>query len=57
MRSHSLVAAPTGKRNVRRILLINGAPDGAPAGKLDMLVTEPRGMPVSGESVRLGEAC
>ena len=38
-----------GKRNVRRILLINGAPDVTPmTGRLDMFVTEPRGTPVAG---------
>ena len=26
-------------------------------GRLDMFVTEPRGTPVAGESVRLGEVC
>ena len=46
-----------GKHNVRRVLLINGAPDAPPRGKLDMFVTEPRGTPVSGESVHLGETC
>ncbi len=45
-----------GRRNVRRILLINGAPDvTSVTGKLDMFVTEPRGTPVRGESVRLGD--
>lgn len=45
-----------GKANVRRILLINGAgtPD-AVRGKLEMFLTEPRGAPVGGESVTLGE--
>jgi len=39
-----------GKSNVRRILLINGTPDVTPmTGRLDMFVTEPRGMPVVGE--------
>ncbi|MGB6441242.1 MAG: hypothetical protein WBE89_18375 [Methyloceanibacter sp.] len=38
-----------GKRNVRRILFINGAPDVTPmTGRLDMFVTEPRGTPVAG---------
>jgi hypothetical protein len=47
-----------GKRNVRRVLLVNGASDVTPVtGKLDMFVTEPRGTPVAGESVRLGEVC
>ena len=47
-----------GKRNVRRILLVNGAADVTPVtGRLDMFVTEPRGTPVAGESVRLGEVC
>ena len=45
-----------GKRNVRRILLLNGADDVTlVTGRLDMFVTEPRGTPVRGESVRLGE--
>jgi glycosyltransferase involved in cell wall biosynthesis len=45
-----------GKRNVRRILLINGAKGEAPIkGKLDMFLTEPRGTPGGGESVALGE--
>jgi len=48
----------SGKRNVRRILLINGAPDvTAVTGRLDMFVTEPRGTPVAGESVALGQVC
>jgi hypothetical protein len=47
-----------GKRNVRRILLLNGAGDVTlVTGSLDMFVTEPRGTPVRGESVRLGEVC
>jgi hypothetical protein len=47
-----------GKRNVRRILLLNGAGDVTlVTGRLDMFVTEPRGTPVRGESVRLGEVC
>jgi hypothetical protein len=47
-----------GKGNVRRILLLNGAADVTRViGKLDMFVTEPRGTPVAGESVRLGEVC
>lgn len=47
-----------GKRNVRRILLLNGARDVTlVTGRLDMFVTEPRGTPVRGESVRLGEVC
>ena len=47
-----------GKRNVRRVLLVNGASDIIPVtGKLDMFVTEPRGTPVAGESVHLGEVC
>ena len=45
-----------GKRNVRRILLVNGAKGKAPIkGKLDMFLTEPRGTPVGGESVALGD--
>jgi hypothetical protein len=45
-------------RNVRRILLLNGAADVTlVTGSLDMFVTEPRGTPVRGESVRLGDAC
>ena len=45
-----------GKRNVRRILLINGCKgDGPIKGNLDMFLTEPRGTPVGGESVALGE--
>jgi hypothetical protein len=45
-----------GRRNVRRILLINGARgEAALKGKLDMFLTEPRGAPVGGESVALGE--
>jgi hypothetical protein len=47
-----------GKRNVRRILLVNGAADVTPVtGGLDMFVTEPRGTPVGGETVRLGGVC
>jgi glycosyltransferase involved in cell wall biosynthesis len=47
-----------GRRNVRRILLLNSAGDAARlAGTLDMFVTEPRGTPVRGESVRLGDVC
>ncbi len=47
-----------GKRNVRRVLLVNGASDITPVtGRLDMFVTEPRGTPVAGESVHLGEVC
>ena len=47
-----------GTSNVRRILLLNGASDvTSVTGKLDMFVTEPRGTPVRGESVRLGEVC
>ena len=47
-----------GARNVRRILLSNGAGDGAAiAGKLDMFVAEPGGAVVRGESVDLGEIC
>ncbi|HET7851979.1 MAG TPA: hypothetical protein VFK91_04460, partial [Methyloceanibacter sp.] len=47
-----------GKSNVRRLLLVNGAHDVTlTTGKLDMFVTEPRGTPVRGESVRLGEVC
>jgi glycosyltransferase involved in cell wall biosynthesis len=47
-----------GKRNVRRVLLLNGAGDVTlVTGSLDMFVTEPRGTPVRGESVRLGEVC
>ena len=47
-----------GMRNVRRILLLNGAGDVTlVTGSLDMFVTEPRGTPVRGESVRLGEVC
>lgn len=47
-----------GKRNVRRILLRNGAGDVTlVTGRLDMFVTEPRGTPVRGESVRLGGVC
>ena len=47
-----------GARNVRRILLLNGAADVTlVTGSLDMFVTEPRGTPVRGESVRLGDAC
>jgi glycosyltransferase involved in cell wall biosynthesis len=47
-----------GKRNVRRILLLNcGGDSAAVKGNLDMFVTEPRGTPVSGESVRLGGVC
>jgi glycosyltransferase involved in cell wall biosynthesis len=47
-----------GRRNVRRILLVNAAAGVTPVtGKLDMFVTEPRGTPVRGESVRLGEVC
>jgi hypothetical protein len=47
-----------GKLNVRRILLLNcGGVSTAVKGKLDMFVTEPRGTPVSGESVRLGDVC
>lgn len=47
-----------GGRNVRRILLINGAPDAENVkGKLDMFVTEPGGAVVRGESVSLGEVC
>ena len=43
---------------MRRILLLNGAGDVTlVTGSLDMFVTEPRGTPVSGESVRLGEVC
>jgi hypothetical protein len=43
---------------VRRILLVNGAADVTPVtGRLDMFVTEPRGTPVAGEGVRLGEVC
>jgi hypothetical protein len=47
-----------GMRNVRRILLLDGASDVTlVTGNLDMFVTEPRGTPVRGESVRLGEVC
>ncbi|MGH6826018.1 glycosyltransferase family 4 protein [Methyloceanibacter sp.] len=47
-----------GKRNVRRVLLVNGSSGVTPVtGRLDMFVTEPRGGPVWGESVRLGEIC
>jgi hypothetical protein len=47
-----------GMGNVRRVLLVNGSSDVTPvAGKLDMFVTEPRGTPVAGESVRLGDVC
>ena len=47
-----------GTSNVRRILLLNAASDvTSVTGKLDMFVTEPRGTPVRGESVRLGEVC
>ena len=47
-----------GRSNVRRILLLNGAGDVTlVTGRLDMFVTEPRGTPVGGESVRLGEVC
>jgi glycosyltransferase involved in cell wall biosynthesis len=47
-----------GKRNVRRILLLNGAGDVTlVTGRLDMFVTEPRGTPVRGENVCLGEVC
>ena len=47
-----------GMRNVRRVLLVNGSSDVTlTTGKLDMFVTEPRGTPVAGESVRLGEVC
>jgi glycosyltransferase involved in cell wall biosynthesis len=47
-----------GKRNVRRLLLVKGVSDVTPVtGKLDMFITEPRGTPVAGESVRLGEVC
>ena len=47
-----------GKSNVRRLLLVNGAHDVTlTTGKLDMFVTEPRGTPVRGESVRLDEVC
>ena len=47
-----------GKRNVRRVLLVNGSSDVGPVtGKLDMFVTEPRGSPVWGESVSIGEVC
>ena len=43
---------------MRRILLLNGAADVTlVTGRLDMFVTEPRGTPVRGESVRLGDAC
>jgi glycosyltransferase involved in cell wall biosynthesis len=47
-----------GRRNVRRILLINGAPEGSTVkGKLDVFLTEPLGAPIRGERVTLGEAC
>jgi glycosyltransferase involved in cell wall biosynthesis len=47
-----------GMRNVRRVLLVNGSSDVTlTTGRLDMFVTEPRGTPVTGESVRLGEVC
>ena len=47
-----------GKHNVRRVLLVNGSSDVTlTTGRLDMFVTEPRGTPVAGESVRLGEVC
>ena len=47
-----------GMRNVRRVLLVNGSSDVTlTTGRLDMFVTEPRGTPVAGESVRLGEVC
>jgi hypothetical protein len=47
-----------GRSNVRRILLLNGADDVTlVTGRLDMFVTEPRGTPVGGEIVRLGEVC
>lgn len=46
-----------GKGAMRRILLINGAQDvGAVRGKLDMVLTEPRGKEVGGGSAALGEA-
>ena len=45
-----------GRSNVRRIILLNGAGDVTlVTGRLDMFVTEPRGTPVGGESVRLGK--
>jgi len=47
-----------GRRNVRRILLINGSQDrGGIKGKLEMFVTDRRGMLVGGECVPLGEVC
>jgi hypothetical protein len=47
-----------GTHKVRRLLLVNGARDVTlTTGKLDMFVTELRGTPVRGESVRLGEVC
>lgn len=43
---------------MRRVLIVNGASDVTPVtGRLDMFVTEPRGTPVAGESVHLGEVC
>ena len=46
-----------GKRNVRRILLIDGAKGEAPnqKGKLDMFLTEPRGTPVGWRKCRASE--
>ena len=47
-----------GRRNVRRILVVNATTSVTSViGRIDMFVTEPRGTPVAGESVRLGEAC
>jgi hypothetical protein len=47
-----------GRGNVRRILVVSGTKSVTSVlGRIDMFVTEPRGTPVAGESVRLGEAC
>jgi len=44
--------------NVRRVLLVNAAPDAEKVkGKLEMFVTDARGALVRGETVRLGEVC
>jgi glycosyltransferase involved in cell wall biosynthesis len=48
----------SGRHNVRRVLLVNGAGEGAAVkGNLDMFLTEPLGAPIRGESVALGEVC
>jgi glycosyltransferase involved in cell wall biosynthesis len=51
-------AVIAGRRNVRRILLLNGLPDAdAVTGRLEMFLADGRGAVVRGETVALSEVC